>query len=165
LADFGIRFDDKGLQRDLKRFGERGNKAVRMAMEQSLQMIADEAKRNTPVDMGRLMSSIGTTTKEGIYEVKGLGVDVVGRVGSRVIYAPYVEMGRKPGATMPPVWAIEEWARRHGMAGLGFVIARAIGRRGIKGRHMLENAAKNKAEQVVKVFRNAIDRLLRGLHL
>jgi len=163
-VDFNIEFEGlKELRRDLAKAGGDLDDTLRQAMLHSLQLIASEAKakKNAPVDTGRLRASIGAKTKEGIREVKGVGADVVGRVGSRVEYAIYQEIGRRPGK-MPPIAPIEEWARRHGMAGMGFVIARAIGRRGLKGKRFLERAAKEKAEQVARTFERALDRLLRG---
>lgn len=131
-------FDDGGLGRDLGRFGERGNKAMRVAMERSLLLVGGEAKElsRERFDTGRMMSSIGAKSGEGIHEVKGLGVNVVGRVGSRVRYTPYQEIG---------------FTSRGG--------------RWIEGAHFLERAAKGKAEQVVKVFRNTFNELLRRLRL
>lgn len=138
MANLSISFDDGGLQRDLKRAGERGNAAMRGAMEHSLHLVGGRAKElsRERFDTGRMMSSIGAKTGEGIYEVKGLGVDVVGRVGSRVHYTPYQEIG---------------FTSRAG--------------RWIKGALFMERASREKAEQVVKIFRNRIDQLLRGVGL
>jgi len=44
----------------------------------------------------------------------------------------FVEMGRRAGARMPPVAVIAAWCgRKLGDSTLGFIVARAIGRRGI----------------------------------
>lgn len=50
------------------------------------------------------------------------------------------EVGRRPGARIPPLAAIAGWAARHGLEGLAFPIARAIARRGIKGRFFMRHA-------------------------
>jgi hypothetical protein len=50
-----------------------------------------------------------------------------------------VEFGRKPGTPMPAE-ALTAWAARHGLSGLEFPIARAIQRRGIKGRFFMRRA-------------------------
>lgn len=138
MANLGIEFDDGGLGRDLKRFGKRGNEAMRKAMEHSLHLVGGRAKElsRERFDTGRMMSSIGAKTGEGIYEVKGLGVDVVGRVGSRVRYTPYQEIG---------------FTSRAG--------------RWIKGALFMQRATKETAEQVVRIFRKGIDQLLKGLGL
>lgn len=62
------------------------------------------------------------------------------RIGTNLVYASVMEFGRRPGGRMPPVAALVGWARRHGMAGREFVLARAIARRGIKGRFFLQKA-------------------------
>jgi len=162
-VEFHVEGLDK-LEKDLREAGKKSPEAVRQAMRYSLQLLARQAKLNAPVDMGILRGSIGDEAKQGILEVKGLGAEIVGKVGSRVVYALPQEIGRQPGK-MPPPAALEEWAGRHGMAGMGFVIARAIGRRGMKGRHYLENAAKDKAGEVVELFRRKLDELLRGVNL
>ncbi len=72
-------------------------------------------------------------------EVHGLTAEVF----SPLQYAIVEEEGRRPGAKMPPPAALEGWARRHGFPtdrGALFVLARAIGRRGRKGRFHLRGA-------------------------
>jgi len=89
----------------------------------------------------------------------------VGRVGTNVVYAPYIEFGRRPGQRMPPPAALQGWAQRHGIKGenAGFLVARAIGRHGLKARHVLENAARAKASDVVKRIADAVGDLIRRL--
>lgn len=62
-----------------------------------------------------------------------------------MVYTPLAYMrvmndGRAPGARMPPPDALAGWAQRHGFTGSLFVLARSIGRRGIKGVHFMEKA-------------------------
>jgi hypothetical protein len=55
-------------------------------------------------------------------------------------YARVVEEGRNAGSRMPPPNALRGWARRHGMGtdpGTLFVLARAIARRGTRGRFFM----------------------------
>lgn len=63
------------------------------------------------------------------------------RVFSTLGYAPVVELGRAPGARPPPPDALIGWMARHGMTGDPWRLARAIGRRGIKGRFFMRAAA------------------------
>jgi hypothetical protein len=138
-------------------------KDVGRAIGRGLQMIANAAKGITQKeahDTGRFWSSIGAQTAFGINEVKHIGSDVVGRVGTRVEYGPYIEWGRRPGK-MPPVSIIEEWAARHGMPGMGFVIARAIGRRGLKAKRVMERAMRDQAKNVVEHIEKAIEKAAR----
>jgi HK97 gp10 family phage protein len=65
-------------------------RVVSRAMNVVVKDVERWAKRNAPVDTGRLRSSIGG-------EVKTLAGEVVGIVGTNVKYAPFVEEGgRKP---------------------------------------------------------------------
>lgn len=101
-------------------------------MRASAEAAAAQAKILAPVDTGRLRASI-----TGAAQWRGV-VELVGVVGSNVQYAPYVEYGTgtlaegeggKGGAHFPPPAALDRWARRHHMPS-GFVVARAIARRG-----------------------------------
>ena len=49
------------------------------------------------------------------------------------IYPIVIEGGRKPGSTTPSSRVLEQWARRHGIENT-FLLARAIAKRGIRGR-------------------------------
>ena len=52
-------------------------------------------------------------------------------------YAGYIEYGRRPGK-QPPVSSLVEWCRQHSMEGKEYVLARKIGREGIKPRPFTE---------------------------
>jgi hypothetical protein len=113
-------------------------RAVSDAILQTAFNIQREAKMRAPVDTGRLRSSIIVYPIRGFLGAPDLDLFRGGRVvGARVVahahYSLFVETGRHPGK-MPPPDALAGWARRHGLAGLEFVIARAIGRRGIRPR-------------------------------
>lgn len=63
------------------------------------------------------------------------------QVYTDLTYAAPAEFGRAPGRP-PPVAAMEEFARRHGLPeGIGFVLARAIGRKGTRGLHFMKKGA------------------------
>ena len=56
-------------------------------------------------------------------------------VGNKAAHWIYVEGGRKPNNTMPPIPAIREWVIAKGMrADAAFPVARKIAKRGIKPR-------------------------------
>lgn len=133
MADISIEI--KGLDRVLRGFqGLPGalQKAVREGMGKALWLVGSEAKMRAPVDTGRLRASIGAVSSLGVFEVKPIGTQIVGRIGSRVVYAPYQELG---------------WTTRSG--------------RHIPGRHYLEGALKAKADAVVKLFERIIDKVIR----
>ncbi len=77
-------------------------------------------------------------------------------------HAPIVEEGRRAGAKMPPQEPIARWVmRRLGVSrsdaqGLAFVIARAIARRGLRARKILEGST----DEIARMVREEIDREL-----
>lgn len=91
------------------------------------------ARREAPKDTGTLRRSIMLQA-----------TPVMARVSTPLVYAPVMEFGRRPGAKMPPPRVLLGWARRHGFgidSGTLFVIARAIGRRGLKGHFYMQKAS------------------------
>lgn len=62
-------------------------------------------------------------------------------IGSPLDYAEPVERGRAPGSAAPPTTAISSWVASTLGAGVSaYVIARAIGRKGIPPKEMLKKA-------------------------
>lgn len=69
----------------------------------------------------------------------------------------YVEGGRRRNRPMPPVRALEEWARRRlGVVGLGWAIAKAIAKRGIAPTPILNTRAFRK--RMREIMMREIDR-------
>lgn len=89
-----------------------------------------EARANAPQDTRTLARSIALDVQP-----------FQARVFTPLFYATVMEYGRRPGARMPPPDALAGWARRHGFTGSLFVLARAIGKRGIKGRFFMQKGA------------------------
>jgi len=88
-----------------------------------------EAQREAGRDLGAIAQSIGAV-------VTPMSVTV----SSRHPGAVAAEFGRRAGTPPPPASALRDWAARHGLSGLEFVLARAIGQRGIKGRFFMRRA-------------------------
>lgn len=81
----------------------------------------------------------------------------------------YVEGGRRPGARQPPSSALIPWVKRRmgvkddrAAASLAYVIARAIGRRGIAARPVLSSPEMRDrlAEQIVRTIFEVMERAL-----
>ena len=105
-----------------------------------------EARQHAPKDTGALARSI-------THEAHPL----TARVYSPLQYAPVMEEGRRAGAAAPPAAALLGWMRRHGLGGVPpFVIARAIGRRGIKGRFFMRRAMQTVEQQLPTLAARAI---------
>jgi hypothetical protein len=63
--------------------------------------------------------------------------------------AHIVEGGRRPGAKQPPIERIRAWAASRGIAAeMAFPVARAIARRGIRGRHFMR-AGRRAAQRAI----------------
>ena len=134
----------------------RFSRLLRSGMEEALAYMKGLVQGKTPVDTGLLRGSIFT-------EIRGTMLDFHGVVapGPAVKeYASVMELGRRPGARMPPVDAIVRWVIRKQIASGGsarsvaFLIARSIGRKGIRGRHMFEEAAREGAATAVRIIEN-----------
>ncbi len=96
-------------------------------------------------------------------EVRATGTSVVGIVGNPLIYSEVIERGRRPGAPMPPIEAIRTWVERKiGPDVSPYVIARAISRKGIEGRRMLQKAVLATQGPAERLWGATAARLLEG---
>ena len=107
-----------------------------------------EAQMNTPVDTGRLRAS--ETIK-----IDTSPIPLWGRVGTNVYYGVFVEEDTRPH--FPPIQALAGWGRRHGI--VPFLIARAISRRGTKGRHMFRQSLETNKEQINNLLGGAANEI------
>ena len=155
-----IQVEIKIGRRDLTKVsGAREARALRSEMAREghavAREIATEARRLAPSDLGRLRSA----TRPG---VRIAGDVVTPLVSIDVPYAANVELGRRPGARMPPPSALVGWVRRNlGLTGraarsAAFAIARKIGRRGIRGRKMLAKAVRGHRARTRDRFRASL---------
>lgn len=125
------------------------------AMKESMRLLLIDLIPRMPVDLG---GAIGSLKPEMVSPTLPW---LIGQVGSDLEYMGNLEFGRAAGSTMPPINAIDVWAeRKTGESGLGFVIARSIGRHGIEGHHMFEKTYDKMLPKVQEVFDAALDRVL-----
>lgn len=135
---------------------------TRHAMQASLLLIEADARRGAPQDTRRLSGSITST-------IVGTFPTLEGRVGPSVRYGAPVEFGRRAGAKMPPVDALLGWVRRHGggtprqVRSRAFLLARAIGRRGIRPQPYMGPALDRNRRQIVALFQRAGARVVASL--
>lgn len=127
------------LERGLAKAGQSLMGDLHAALEQSALLVEADARRAVPQDTRRLMGSITHRFR---------GKDAV-EVGPSTQYGLFVEVGRRPGK-QPPIRAIEPWARRHGA--VPFLVARAIGLRGVKARPYLIPAYEKNRRRIEGIF-------------
>lgn len=111
---------------------------------QSTLTLQADAQKLTPVDTGRLRASETTL-------IDSAPIPLWGEVGTNVIYAPFVEDNTRPH--FPPTLALQGWANRHGIN--VFVLARAISRRGTRGKHMFMQSFNKNKETVLSYLKDA----------
>ena len=118
------------LQRRLEKYPAICRTALKVGILAMAIKVEGEVKRETPVHTGHLRSSIG-------HRVVMIGKNVSGVVSTPVGYAPPVELGSEPH--WPPIKPIKRWA--HLVLGdekAGYLVARAISKRGTKPRLMFK---------------------------
>ena len=115
---------------------------TKTVMTASLLLIVGDARRGVKRDTGRLQNSI-------THRISGGGGNLTGEVGPSVKYGLYVERGRRPGKP-PPVAAVAGWARRHGVS--PFLVARAIGRKGVRPAPFLLPAYEKNRARILDLF-------------
>lgn len=141
-------------------------KNVTDAMNKSVFTVVSEVRPLTPVGVSsRLRNSIGS-------QVETTQSTVIGRVGSTLKseeYPAVMELGRRPGAAMPPVDALMRWVHlKLGVSneqarGVAFTVARAISRRGIKGYFYLKRGLEASRTKIQGYFDEALSQLAKDL--
>ena len=152
------------------------DKHLLVAMEKSTTTIVSAVRPKVPVGVsGALRKSIGSEITQ-----EGPG-SITGRVGSTLrdeVYPLVMEFGRTPGAAGPPWQALLRWVHVKRITGVystkthrrmggktsqqsedeaaARMIARAIHRRGIKGRHFMKTGWENSREKVRRFFQAAL---------
>jgi HK97 gp10 family phage protein len=124
---------------------------IQNAMRDATLLVTRDAKKNSPVDTGRLRASITPQVDVSAETVRGI-------VGSNVTYAPYVELGTRPH--WPPIGALEVWARRHGTS--AFLVARAISRRGTPAVRYLQRAFESNKDKIEARFQRAVESIVKA---
>lgn len=150
--DGPITIENRGLNRALDNLAKLNSGITsEEPMKKAVEVITRAAKANAPVDTRALRDSItpGVTSRNN---------EVVGVVGSELVHAAVMEEGSEK-KWWPPKDAIEEWAERRGIS--AFLVARAISRRGLKGRKFLKRALNDNANRVVQEFKAYYNRLTR----
>lgn len=131
------------LQATLAKLGAEAPVAAGSALYMEALAILAKSKQYVPVDMGVLRASGTVGEPEG--PLNGRMTVRIGYGGPAERYALYVHEGIGPAVGrpvfFPPIAAILPWMKRHGIPeSAAYVVARAIGRRGIKPTKFLSRA-------------------------
>lgn len=145
---FGITGAEEGAARLRTLSAQMDNISIRALYNELEALVAwleGEVKSRAPHDTGVLRDSISSEVRVGGMALKGL-------VSTPMIYGPPMEFGRKPGK-QPPSDALKNWTRRHlGDEKLAFVVARAIGKKGIQKQEMFQNAWKDNLSRITSLL-------------
>lgn len=165
----GYEVEAEGLDEQmqlLEQFPEESQRELMLAMQKAVYTIESNVKPLVPVDRGRLRASIGSE----VTVISSLSIE--GRVGPSMtgeVYPVVMEFGREPGSRMPPVEALEPWVRRviqpdkKDVRRIAFLIARSIGKKGIKAREYLKQGWERSKKDVTKYFAQAVENIAEGL--
>jgi HK97 gp10 family phage protein len=164
MPDQNLRLEIRGLRETQDKMEQMARDlsgdAMLRGMRDATLIVERDAKKNVPVDTGRLRASI---TPEVQWQSKTLR----GVVGTNVFYGPYVETGTRPH--WPPRGALSVWARRHGMSEgvVRYSISKfgtsrqALKKVGTKGWRYLERAFTENIPKIVKLIGDVVGRIVK----
>ncbi len=144
--DFTIEYrTENELFRRLGMASEVFEKRLREFIQSNILFAEREIKDRTPQGV---LGMQGGLRGRIFSEMRGTPASPIGIVSAPSEYAEVVEEGRRPGQRMPPSSALVTWVEKklgvpeEHAAGVAFVIARSIGKRGFAGAHMFREGVK-----------------------
>ena len=170
---FSITIDiPQGLEGNLRAAGARG---ARAGIEEALILLQGVVKQK--ILAGREVRHFGPAIFRGlleqsvVYEMSAVGINPEGLVFVKPLadeYALTLEEGRTAGARMPPSDALVPWVTEKlgvsgtdkQIAGVAFVVARAIARHGFPGVHMFARALLEQEGNVRELVKLRIEEAL-----
>lgn len=156
---------DKQLGK-LKNAEKAADRHLIIAMQKSTTAVEGTAKTNWPVGVsGRSRNAITSSVRKTSKSVRG-------RVFSTVRKYPLVvEHGRQPGSKMPPPSKLYRWVQivmnvpAKSVKGVAFVVARRIGRKGIKGKHIFSKAYQSNKSLIISHFKRAVENIKKDISI
>jgi len=121
-------------------------------MFKAMTLLKAEAQARAYSPEGKARRGIG-------YSVTGTGEALRGILRKRNQAAIFSQRNRAAGAKMPPVRRIRAWLRRKGQdasPSVAFLIARAVGRRGLHGHPVMADALRAKRAEMLATFRDIL---------
>ncbi len=160
-----IEAQQKAIQTLKDLYGEPMEQAIKTA----LLLAFRTARKLAKVDTGRYRASI---TPEVRMSSMGETQVIEGVLGSALSYSPYVVLDTQPH--FPPPAALQTWVHRKGLggkvnsqgkikraskkveAGIAFLVARAIAKKGTKGDRSLIRGFEDNAPRIVRLIEAAV---------
>lgn len=148
-------------QREMERvITDLHGRPMMQAMREAALVVEGDAKRNAPVDTGRLRASIASEVRT----VGGGVPTVLGVVGSNVVYAPWMEYGTGTFAGQqrhyPPPVELAQWALRKGLD--AHQVAHSIFMAGgLKPRRYLQRAFESNRGRIVRIIGRGVEGIVR----
>lgn len=152
--DIRISIDDARARAALERAPALVERRLEDALARGAIEMAGLGRRKAPTAFSPLTNSIRAERVEPLHFLVSPGVN----------YARFVEEGRRPGKQPGTAFGLMEWVReKTKLAGKAldrrtFVIAIAIGRRGIKAQPYMQPAFEEGAPRVIQLARDAVAR-------
>lgn len=121
-----------------------------MKVLKAAHLVARSAKHNAPKASSQLTNSI---------QVKRAGA-LKAEVFAGSEYGAEVELGRKPNSPMPSIQSIKDWIKTksietNNINSAAFLIARSIGKKGIKPQPFMEDAARQNKAAVLSLIKSS----------
>ncbi len=134
---------------------QRIGRAVAGAVDDTSLTVEREMRQRAPRDTAAGQRSIRAhTTRQSFSRL--------GRITSPLLYMAVQNFGRRAGSPPPPPQALAGWARRKGYGGSLFVLARAIGRKGIRAKHFMRDAVSATKPRMKGIVAKAARRIESG---
>ena len=135
------------LRAALRVAGKDGMRGLAKGLTVEAEAVMAASKREVDVDEGVLRAS--GFVRRPVKKRRGMFI-VLGYGGAGMPYGLYLHEGTGPAvgraAFFPPVAPFREWAKRVlGDESLGFLVARAVGRKGLTPRKFLERPLRRRA--------------------
>ena len=140
----------------LDHYDQISNPLLTNGMLTATRLVRDSAAANAPSFSGELAGSMSSRVTSD----RSVVIGEVYSSASNPIYPLVMEYGRTPGKKPPPTSAIVVWVEAVlGDASLAYVVARSIGRKGIKGKHFLKRAWDEHRPAVLGMFKLIADQI------
>lgn len=162
-----VRYDDSVPREMLRRAPDLFRRRLALALERGAQEVAREARGRAPKAFSTLTNSIRAMRENDLHWTVAPGVN----------YGTWVEGGRMPMRRTGTRNGLLEWIKLKILPGgsekeidrLGYVIARAIGRRGIEPKPFMQPAFEAKRQRVIELanasMREAVAMINGGGHV